>query len=124
MKVTGAIEFRITERTDECVSGEMPVKPGILNPSGVAHAGAMLWFADACASALGAGRTEFAPCARDFPFGMILSANFEGSQGDGVFRARSTFVKRGRRLSVVRTVITGNDGQVFADITTSHLPAR
>jgi hypothetical protein len=34
------------------------------------------------------------------------------------------FVKRGRRLSVVRTTVTGAGGKLLADVTTSHVPAE
>jgi uncharacterized protein (TIGR00369 family) len=124
MKVEGAIEFAITEQTPERVVGEMPVKPGILNPFGVVHAGAMLWFADVCATVLAAGKAEFAPGAAGFPLGIALNANFHGNRKDGVFTAASTFVKQGRRLSVVRTIITADDGRLVADITTSHIPSQ
>lgn len=124
MKVQGAIAFDIVEQTPERVVGEMPVAAGILNPFGVAHAGAMLWFADVCATVLVAGKAEIAPGAAGFPLGVSLNANFAGNQKDGVFRATSVFVKRGRTLSVVRTTITGAEGKLIADVTTSHMPAK
>jgi uncharacterized protein (TIGR00369 family) len=124
MKVAGAIEFTILEQTSEHVVGEMPVTQGILNPFGVAHAGAMLWFADVCATLLVLGKFEVSPGASGFPLGIALNANFLGNQKDGVFTATSTFVKRGRQLSVVRTVITGVEGRLIADVTTSHVPAK
>jgi uncharacterized protein (TIGR00369 family) len=124
MKVDGAIEFTITEQTENRVQGEMPVKPGILNPFGVAHAGAMLWFADVCATVLAAGKADFTPGAAGFPLGINLNASFVGNQKDGVCKATAVFVKRGRQLSVVRTTITGDGGRLIADITTSHIPAQ
>ena len=124
MKVAGAIEFEITEATPERVIGQMPVRAGILNPFGVAHAGAMLWFADVCATVLAAGKTEMAPGAAGFPLGISLNANFVGNQKDGVFTATSAWVKKGRQLSVVRTTVTGDGGRLIADITTSHVPAK
>ena len=126
--VTGSIEFTIVERTPDLVVGEMPVRPGILNPFGVVHAGAMLWLADVCATVLAAGAaaggTTFAPGASGFPLGINLNANLVGNQKDGVIRAASSFVKRGRQLSVVRTVVTGEGGRTIADVTTSHIPAK
>lgn len=38
--------------------------------------------------------------------------------------AISVFVKRGRQLSVVRTTITGAEGRLVAEVTTSHMPAK
>lgn len=124
MKFNGVIEFTIREQTAERVIGEMPVTAGILNPFGVAHAGAMLWFADVCATVLTFGKADVSPGASGFPLGIALSANLLGNQQDGVFTATSTFVKRGRQLSVVRTVITGTEGRLIADVTTSHVPAK
>ena len=124
VNVRGAIEFAIVEQAAERVVGEMPVQAGLLNPFGVAHAGAMLWFADVCATMLVAGKAEIAPGAAGFPLGISINASFVGNQKDGVFRATSVFVKRGRTLSVVRTTITGAEGKLIADVTTSHLPAK
>lgn len=124
MKVTGSIEFSIVAQSADEVIGEMPVQAGILNPFGLAHAGAMLWFADVCATVLAFGKTEFEPGASGFPLAINLSAALVGNQKDGVFRARSVFVKRGRQLSVVRTTVTGADDRLICDVTTSHVPAR
>lgn len=123
MKIHGEIEFTITERTGERVRGEMPITTGILNPFGIAHAGALLWFADVCATLLAAGPVEFTPGAAGFPLGINLSASFIGNQSDGVVEASAVFVKRGRRLNVVRTTVTGVGGRLLADVTTSHIPA-
>jgi uncharacterized protein (TIGR00369 family) len=124
MKVTGAIEFTITEQTAERVVGEMPVQAGILNPFGVAHAGAMLWFADVCATVLAFGKADMAAGASGFPLAINLNAALVGNQKEGVFTATSVFVKKGRTLSVVRTTLTGEGGRLIADVTTSHIPAK
>jgi 1,4-dihydroxy-2-naphthoyl-CoA hydrolase len=124
MKLTGTIEFTITEQSPERVVGTMPVQPGILNPFGVVHAGAMLWFADVCATLLAFGKSELTPGASGFPLGVSLNAAFLGNQKDGVFTATSVFVKKGRTLSVVRTTVTGDGDRIIADVTTSHIPAK
>jgi len=124
MKVAGAIEFSITEHSAERVVGDMPVKAGILNPFGIAHAGAILWLADVCATVLAHGKTEFTAGGTGFPLGISLNASFLGNQKDGTFKAVSVFVKRGRHLSVVRTTVTGESGRLIADVTTSHVPAQ
>ena len=117
----GTIDFTIVERSDDRVVGEMPVQPGILNPHGVAHAGALLWLADVCATSLLLGDGDAG--GSSFPLAIQLSAAFLANQRDGVFKATSTFVKHGRRLNVVRTTVTGTSGRVVADVTTSHVPA-
>ena len=124
MNVSGNIQFAITEQTPECVVGAMPVQPGILNPFGVAHAGAILWFADVCATVLAFGGTEMTPGASGFPLAISLNASLLGNQKDGTFTATSRYVKKGRSLSVVRTTVTGDGGRLIADVTTSHVPAK
>jgi len=124
VNVTGQIEFSITKVSSEEVVGEMPVQSGILNPFGVAHAGAMLWFADVCATILAFGSTEFVAGATGFPLAINLSAALLGNQKDGVFTATSRFVKRGRQLIIVRTAVTGAAGRLIADVTTSHIAAQ
>jgi 1,4-dihydroxy-2-naphthoyl-CoA hydrolase len=124
MDVTGTIQFRITAQTADRVVGQMPIQAGILNPFGVVHAGAMLWFADVCATVLAYGKAEFEPGAAGFPLGINLNASLLGNQKDGALQATSVFVKRGRQLSVVRTTITGEEGRLVAEVTTSHIPAK
>jgi 1,4-dihydroxy-2-naphthoyl-CoA hydrolase len=123
MRLSGVIEFVIAELSTERVTGTMPIQAGILNPFGIVHAGAMLWFADVCATILVAGKTDFVPESVGFPLGINLQAALLGNQGSGEFRAISVFVKRGRRLSVVRTTIIAESGRLIADVSTSHIPA-
>jgi acyl-coenzyme A thioesterase PaaI-like protein len=33
-------------------------------------------------------------------------------------------VKKGRRVSVVRTAVTGENGRLLAEVTTTHIPAK
>lgn len=124
MKVNGSIQFSITEQTPDKVAGEMPVQAGILNPFGIAHTGAMLWFADVCATVLSFGGAAMEPGQSGFPLAISLNANFLGNSKDGVFRATSVFVRKGKRLSVVRTTVTDDAGRLVADVTTSHVPAK
>jgi 1,4-dihydroxy-2-naphthoyl-CoA hydrolase len=122
-EVHGTLDFTIEERSDGQVVGVMPVKPGMLNPYGVVHAGALLWFADVCATVLALGGAEAQPGGSGFPLAIHLSAAFLGNQQDGALEARAVFVKRGRRVSVVRTTVSGAGGRLLADVTTTHVPA-
>lgn len=123
MKVSGNIEFEIVEQSADKVVGRMPVQPGILNPYGTVHAGASLWFADVCATVLAFGGAAAEPGQSGFPLAISLNANLLGNQKDGDFTATSVFVKKGKRLSVVRTTVTGEGGRLIVDVTTSHVPA-
>jgi uncharacterized protein (TIGR00369 family) len=124
MKLVGNIEFSITEQSPERVLGEMPVQAGILNPFGVAHAGAILWFADVCATMLAFGKPDIAAGESGFPLAINLNAALLGNQKQGVFTSSSTFVKKGRTLTVVRTTVSGEGGRIIAEVTTSHIPAK
>ncbi len=92
MVVHGTIDFTIVERSSDSVLGQMPVKPGMLNPHGVVHAGALRWFADVCATSLALGGDDARPGGSGFPLAIDLHAAFVGNQADGVLEARAAFV--------------------------------
>lgn len=123
MQVEGNIRFTIVEQTPEHVVSKMPVTAGIKNPYGTVHAGATLWFADVTATVLAMGRADATEGMKGFPLAISLNAHLLGNQSEGEFTATARFVKRGRSVSVVRTVVEGRDGRLIADITTSHVPA-
>ena len=124
MRIRGAIEFTLTEVGPDRVVAEMPIRDGIKNPFGVVHAGAMLWFADVAATVLVMGTGAAEEGMKAFPLAISLNANFLGNQKDGSFRAISTFVKKGKTVSVVRTAVLGADERLIADVTTSHVLSK
>lgn len=124
MKVEGRIEFQIVEQTPERVTSEMPIQPGIKNPHGGVHAGAMLWFADVTATYLAMGSTEAREGMSGFPLAIALNANFASNQREGKLKAIASFVKKGRTVSVVRTTVFGENDTLIADVTTTHIPSR
>ena len=124
MKVEGNIEFTILDQTPGRVVSEMPVQPGILNPFGVVHAGAILWFADVTATVLAMGSLQFGEGMSGFPLAINLNANFTGNQKTGRLRAVAAFVKKGKTVSVVRTTVSGEDDKLIADISTSHVASK
>lgn len=124
MKVEGNIEFTVTDRSEERVESEMPVRSGIKNPFGVVHAGALLWLADVTATVLVMGPGDATQGMKGFPLAISLNANVLGNQSEGSFKAIATFVKRGRTVSVVRTAVYGTGGKLMADVTTSHVLSK
>ena len=124
MRVEGNIEFTVLEQRPEQVVSEMPIQPGILNPYGVVHAGAILWFADVTATVLAMGSTQFDEAVAGFPLAISLNANFTSNQKAGRFRAVATFVKKGKTVSVVRTLVLGENDKLIADVSTNHVSAR
>ncbi|MWB79399.1 hotdog fold thioesterase [Pseudooceanicola sp. 216_PA32_1] len=120
----GTIQFTAHEVTGEIATGEMPVQPGILNPFGTVHAGAMIWFADVIATRLVLGGVSTEKGMKGFPLAVNLSANLLANTTEGTLTARAEYVKRGRRLSVVRTAVFRADGRQLIDVTTSHVPSE
>ena len=53
-----------------------------------------------------------------------LNASLLGNQKDGELTAEARFVRSGRRITVVRTKVTGAEGRLLADVTTTHVPAQ
>ena len=124
MRVEGRIEFQILEQTAERVISEMPIHSGIKNPFGVVHAGAILWFADVSATVLAMGSTEASEGMSGFPLAVTLNANFAGNQKEGKLKAVASFVKKGKTVSIVRTIVSGENDRLIADVTTNHIPAK
>jgi 1,4-dihydroxy-2-naphthoyl-CoA hydrolase len=115
---TGEIRFFIEERSQDHV-----VTKGMLNPLGTVHAGAMLWLADVTATVLALQKVELGPQGQGFPLAIDLHTSLLGNQRDGEIKAEARFVRSGKRVTVVRTRVTGNDGRLLAEVTTTHIPA-
>lgn len=124
MKFEGSIEFSIIERGDNHVVSEMPIRAGIKNPFGVVHVGAILWLADVTATVLVMGSAQPSEGMKGFPLAITLNANFIGNQTDGMFKAVSSFVKRGHTVSIIRTLVYGADEKLIADVTTNHVLSK
>ena len=124
MKFEGSIEFSIIERADDRVVSEMPIRPGMKNPFGVVHVGAILWLADVTATVLVMGSAQASEGMKGFPLAITLNANFIANQTDGLFTAVSSFVKRGHTVSIVRTLVYGADEKLMADVTTNHILSK
>ena len=120
---TGEIEFFIKERNDDYVISTMPIKQGILNPFGTVQAGAMLWLADVTATVLALRKAQISADGKGFPLAINLHTSLLGNQREGELTAEARFVRSGKRLTVVRTRVTGAQGQLLAEVTTTHIPA-
>jgi uncharacterized protein (TIGR00369 family) len=109
----------------ELVVSEMPIQTGILNPYGIVNAGAILWLADVTATILVLGSSSLpTEGMAGFPLAITLNANFIGNQKEGAFRAVASFVKKGKKVNVVRTIVYGKKDRLIADVTTNHVPAK
>lgn len=119
----GELEFYIEERSKDCVVSRMPIIPGALNPFGTVQAGAMLWMADVTATVLAIGSAKLGEKGRGFPLAINVNANLLANQRGGEILAEARFVKKGKRVTVVRTRVTGDEGRLLAEVTTTHVPA-
>jgi uncharacterized protein (TIGR00369 family) len=124
MKIEGKIEFDVVEQVPERVVSEMPIQPGVMNPYGVVNAGAILWFSDVTATILVLGSSRPTEGMAGFPLAITLNANFISNQKDGKFKAVATFVKKGKTVNIVRTIVLGENDRLIADVTTNHVPAK
>ncbi|MGM0585359.1 MAG: PaaI family thioesterase [Pseudomonadota bacterium] len=120
----GSLAFRIVETTGEVCWGEMEISPGCLNPFGTVHAGALVWFADVTATRLALGGEAVTEGMESFPVAVTLNAQLLSNRRDGVLTATARWVKKGRRVSTVRTLVEGPDGKVLLDLTSTHVSAR
>ncbi len=120
---TGHIEFFIEDRSDDRVVSRMPITDGMRNPFGTVQAGAMLWLADVTATVLAIGKTEIGEDGKGFPLAVDLHTTLLGNQRQGELKAEAMLVRRGRRVIVVRTRVTGKEGRLLAEVTTTHVPA-
>ncbi len=118
----GQLDFYVEELTAEHAICRMQVADGIRNPFGVVQAGAMIWIADVAATVLALGKPTATPGESGFPLAIDLHSSFLGNVTSGEIIAEARFVRRGRRVSVVRTKVTAGD-KLLAEVTTTHMPA-
>lgn len=121
MESKGEIRFSLISKSTEEVVAEMPIEKGILNPFGVVNAGAIIWFADVTASVLLLESVNLEEGMKGFPLAININANLTGNASDGKFIAKSTYLKKGRTVSVVRTTVTNLEEKIIADVTTNHV---
>jgi 1,4-dihydroxy-2-naphthoyl-CoA hydrolase len=121
---TGSLEFFIEERNPDYVISRMPVAAGMLNPFGTVQAGAMIWLADVTASALAIAGQAIGENGQGFPLAIDIHTTLVGNQREGGITAEARFVRKGRTILVVRTRVTGNDGKLLAEVTSTHVRAR
>jgi len=122
---SGRIEFTIETRETDLVVAKMPVSDEAKNPFGTMHAGALIWFADIAATLCAVGDVEsIEDDGKGFPLAVDLHTVLLGNEREGELTARSTTVKRGRKLIIIRTEVFGETDRLLIDMTTTHLRAE
>ncbi len=124
LKVQGAIAFTIESVDESSATGLMPIQQEMLNPFGTVNAGALVWFADVIATTLVLGGAKASEGMESFPVAVTLNAQLLSNRNAGELTATAQWVKRGRRVSTVRTLVTDKDGKVLLDLTSTHISAK
>jgi uncharacterized protein (TIGR00369 family) len=122
-KHTGEIEFSIEQRSEHQVTSRMPISKGMLNPFGTIHAGALIWMADVTATVLALQNAKVESDGKGFPLAINITTNLIGNQREGEVTAEAKFVRKGKRVNVIRTTVLGNKQTLLAEVTTTHVPA-
>ncbi len=120
---SGSIAFTIERREEDRVVSRMPITDGIRNPFGTVQAGALVWLADVTASVLAIGGQELGPRGEGFPLAVGLHVALLANQREGELTAEARFLRKGRRVVVIRTSVLGDGGRVLAEVTSTHVPA-
>ena len=118
-----AFLFEIVDRDDDFVRCRVPFSEALTNTVGSVQAGLMLWLADLAATTLAGDRAEIADDGSGFPLLIDLHASLLSNQREGDIFAEARIVRQGRRITVVRTRVTGPGDQTLAEVTTTHLAA-
>ncbi|MEX2081473.1 MAG: hotdog fold thioesterase [Dehalococcoidia bacterium] len=117
------ITFELREVDEHHAVCRMPFDDGVRNATNGAHAGALIWLADLTATFLARAGTEVAEDGRGFPMLIDLHASvLANEEGPAFIEAEARIVRRGRRVTVVRTIVKTDSGKVLTELTTTHIP--
>ncbi len=124
MKYTGNLEFELESVDETRALARMSIQSGVLNPFGTVHAGAIIWLADVTATVLALGGESIPEEGKGFPLAININTNLLANQRSGEIVAEARFVRRGSHVIVIRTSVSGENGRLLAEITTTHVLAR
>jgi len=124
MDMSGALDFEYWVNDDQTGGGKMEITDKMLNPYGTVHAGSMIWFADVVATTTAMGTDAVSPGEPRFPLAINLNTQLFSNRKQGTLKARSTFVKNGRTLKVMRTLVMDEDEKLLLELTSTHLMSK
>ncbi len=106
----------------ETATAHLNIQAHHCNPTGNINGGVLLSMADNLSTGA-ANRAYFAKTGeRKFMVGVDLHAVMLANQQGGMIRAVATPIRVGRRITVIRTQILGDDDRLLAEVTTTHVP--
>ncbi len=91
-------------------------------PRGAVHGGILLSLADNTATILANRVNGVGGSLPGFMVTVDLHAVLLANVNEGEIVATARVVRRGRRVTVIRTEVTGGDGRVLTEVTTTHIP--
>ena len=115
--------IEMVEETAQRATARLVVRDEHKTPTGVIHSGTILSLADDCATRVANRANDEGPNPCAFMVLVDLHTTMLGNQSDGVLQAVSKIVRCGRRITVVRTVVTGAEEKLLSEVTTTHIPA-
>ena len=111
------------ELTDQHAITRLQTQPHHLNPTGAIHGGALMALADNTATRMANHANAGGPNDGHFMVGIDAHATFLGNQPGGLVTAEATPVRVGRRITVIRTRVTGDEDRLLLELTTTRIPA-
>lgn len=115
--------IEVVEAAAERTVAHLDIRDAHKTPTGVVHSGAILSLADDCATVMANRANDDGPNPGAFMVLIDLHSTMLGNQSEGRLVAESRIVRCGRRVTVVRTVVTGAGDRPLAEVTTTHIPA-
>lgn len=94
------------------------------NPTGNINGGVIISLADNLATGCAGDHWSSKFNDEGFMVGIDLHAVMLSNQLGGTIVARSEPVRVGKRVTVIRTIVTGTNDRLLAEITTTHIPVK
>jgi len=107
---------------DGAATAQIRIQDHHCNPTGNINGGVIISLADNLSTGA-ANRAYFEKTGeRRFMVGVDLHAVMLANQQGGTIRASARPVRVGRRITVIRTEVRGDDDRLLAEVTTTHVP--
>ena len=116
------IGMQMDDQDGPQVSARIEILPHHTNPTGNINGGVIISLADNLSTGAANRAYHEKTGEQRFMVGVDLHAVMLGNQQGGEIVARSTPVRVGRRITVIRTEVRGTEDRLLAEVTTTHVP--
>ncbi len=110
------------EESDSEYCASIKIQPHHCNPTGNVNGGVLISLADNLATGAASDGYYKKTGEQAFLVGVDLHAVMLANQIGGSIRGIARPVKVGRRITVVRTEVRGDNDRLLAEVTTTHVP--